>query len=159
LEWNLDPDRLNHLVSLGANVGVLIGIVFLAYELHQNNDLLESESQYRLFENRRQLAMDLYRDPVLADLFLKLRSGDQLTANEQMRAGAFYRSAYQNWLWEYNEWAQGRLEELPLQGWKNLANLNEVGRSVLRGQIQNRIEYGGLEVEFAEFLEEVLFGE
>jgi hypothetical protein len=35
----LNSDRLNRWLSLGANTGVLIGIVFLAIEIQQNSDL------------------------------------------------------------------------------------------------------------------------
>jgi hypothetical protein len=35
----MDSDRLNRWLSLGANTGVLVGIVFLAVEIRQNSDL------------------------------------------------------------------------------------------------------------------------
>jgi hypothetical protein len=35
----MDSDRLNRWLSLGANIGVLIGIIFLAVEIRQNSDL------------------------------------------------------------------------------------------------------------------------
>ena len=149
----MDSDRLNRWLTLGANVGVIAGIVFLAFELRQNNDLLESESQYRFLENRRQLNVEVYRDPTLAELMGKLRAGDPLDANERIRARAFFQSVYQNWYWEYNEWVQGRLEELPLVGWANFANSNSFAFNVLKDRIESRKAYGGNEAQFALFLE------
>lgn len=35
----MDSDRLNSWLSLGANIGVLVGIIFLAVEIRQNSDL------------------------------------------------------------------------------------------------------------------------
>jgi hypothetical protein len=35
----MDSDRLNRWLTLGANLGVLVGIVFLAIEIRQNSDL------------------------------------------------------------------------------------------------------------------------
>ena len=35
----MDSDRLNRWLSLGANVGVLVGIIFLAAEIRQNSNL------------------------------------------------------------------------------------------------------------------------
>ena len=35
----MDSDRLNRWLSLGANTGVLVGIIFLAVEIRQNSDL------------------------------------------------------------------------------------------------------------------------
>ena len=39
-------------ITIFANVGVILGIVLLAYELHQNNELLESQANLVLLENR-----------------------------------------------------------------------------------------------------------
>ena len=41
----MDSDRLNRWLTLGANVGVLIGIVFLAFELQQNNENLAAQQR------------------------------------------------------------------------------------------------------------------
>ncbi len=35
----MDSDRLNRWLTLGANVGVLVGIIFLAIQIRQNSDL------------------------------------------------------------------------------------------------------------------------
>lgn len=35
----MNSDKLNHWLTLGANIGVLAGIVFLALEIRQNSDL------------------------------------------------------------------------------------------------------------------------
>ncbi len=35
----MDSDRLNRWLTLGANLGVLVGIIFLAAEIRQNSDL------------------------------------------------------------------------------------------------------------------------
>ena len=39
----LESDRLNRWLTLGANIGVLIGIVLLLLELDQNSDLLRAQ--------------------------------------------------------------------------------------------------------------------
>ncbi len=39
----LDSDRLNRWLTLGANIGVLVGIVLLLLELDQNSDLLRAQ--------------------------------------------------------------------------------------------------------------------
>ena len=37
---------INQWVTLGANIGVLLGILLLAYELNQNNQLMEAEARF-----------------------------------------------------------------------------------------------------------------
>jgi hypothetical protein len=39
----VDSDRLNRWLTLGANIGVLVGIVLLLIELDQNSDLLRAQ--------------------------------------------------------------------------------------------------------------------
>ena len=38
-------DRLNQWMTLAANVGVLIGIIFLAYEIRQNTDAVHAQTR------------------------------------------------------------------------------------------------------------------
>ena len=41
----MNTDTVNRWLTLGANIGVVIGIIFLAFELQQNNELLQSQAQ------------------------------------------------------------------------------------------------------------------
>ena len=65
---------LGQTVTILANLGVIAGIVFLAYELRQNNALLRFESDLRLLENQSAAASNIIADPTLAEVFVKLRT-------------------------------------------------------------------------------------
>ena len=41
----MDTDRLNRWLTLGANIGVLIGIVLLVIEVRQNNSNLVAQAR------------------------------------------------------------------------------------------------------------------
>ena len=43
MERDLDSDRLNRWLTLGANLGVLIGIILLVAELNQNSTLMRAQ--------------------------------------------------------------------------------------------------------------------
>ena len=47
----MDSDRLNRWLSLGANLGVLAGIILIFFELNQNADLMRSQ----IVQNRGEL--------------------------------------------------------------------------------------------------------
>ncbi len=49
----MDMKRLNHWLALVANLGVIAGVVFLAYELQQNNALLVEELRYSMLQNQK----------------------------------------------------------------------------------------------------------
>ena len=39
----MDTDKMNRWLTLGANVGVLIGLILLLFEIRQNSDLMRSQ--------------------------------------------------------------------------------------------------------------------
>jgi ATP phosphoribosyltransferase regulatory subunit HisZ len=49
----MNMEKLNHWLTLVANFGVIAGVVFLAYELRQNNELLEQGSRYSMLQNQK----------------------------------------------------------------------------------------------------------
>jgi hypothetical protein len=41
----MDSDRLNRWLTLGANVGVLVGIILLVFELSQNREMMRAQTR------------------------------------------------------------------------------------------------------------------
>lgn len=91
-ETDIDTDKLNKWLSLGANIGVLVGIVFLAFEIQQN-----SEAQIR---STTQVAVGNYigsleRFVDNADLAcLYIKGAQDYRALERGRAFALQRVLY-----------------------------------------------------------------
>ena len=48
----MDSDRLNRWLTLGANLGVLVGIVLLIFELRQNQEMLQTQIVQARVDNR-----------------------------------------------------------------------------------------------------------
>ena len=90
----MNTDNLNRWLTLCANIGVVIGIIFLALELQQNNELLESqaqETQALSIQNATTLDQDfllvIAADSALAETwFTYLRTPDTLTEVKQLQA-------------------------------------------------------------------------
>ena len=73
-------------VSILANVGVIIGIVFLVIEISQTNDQLASQARNTIFELRAGLERDVINNVGnIADVIAKSRRGEVLTDVEQSR--------------------------------------------------------------------------
>jgi len=85
LEWDLDSERLNRWVSLGANVGVLVGIFLLAIELQQNNQLLEDEARRARAASAQETWTILAENGELAELFTKDINRESLSQVESLR--------------------------------------------------------------------------
>jgi len=71
-------------------LGIIAGIVFLGFELRQNNDLMVSEAR----ATRASIAQDgwgyVIENPDLIDLLIKDRNGEQLTEAEEFRLNGLW---------------------------------------------------------------------
>jgi hypothetical protein len=114
----MDSDKLNRWVSLGANIGVFIGLIFLVVELKQTNDLAEA-SAYRARGDEIQSALQsVALSADLAEILVKVDAEgiDALSAVEAMR--------YRQYLWagvfrmqnQFNDYRLGYLDEYSYQG-------------------------------------------
>jgi hypothetical protein len=99
----MDVDKVNRWLTLLANVGVIAGIVFLALEVHQNNELLEADARY----NRMRVSWDgwqsLAENGDLANLMVAAQSGETLTDVERVRVDAVTTRILVAFEWTYRE--------------------------------------------------------
>ena len=106
----MKADNVNRWLTLGANVGVVIGIVFLAVELQQNNELLQSQASITYVEMRSGSLHNLLQNDELLKTVLKAKEGENLSPLESQRLEILYRSAFINWEWEYGQYEKGLLD-------------------------------------------------
>lgn len=89
-----------------ANVGVIAGIIFLAYELNQNNEFLELEAK----ATRVQIMLDgwelIASDPELVALMMKDRNREELTATEEMQLNAYWMGYFIRREWQFENVAE-----------------------------------------------------
>ena len=110
---------LGQTVSVLANVGVIAGIVFLGYELRQNNEAIRAQSDFNQHQVRLTALRTVAENPNgLVDL--SERNGGELTEADRIRLLFFAESALVDLEWQYRELNLGRLsaEELDVLGGK-----------------------------------------
>jgi hypothetical protein len=82
----MNVEKLNHWLMLAANIGVIGGIVFLAYEIRQNTSQMRTESSYAITEIVNVQNANRYTDPELTDLILRGNEDfHSLNPNEKSR--------------------------------------------------------------------------
>jgi hypothetical protein len=81
----VDIDRLNRWLTLGANVGVLLGIAFLIVELNQTNEMNRGETRNQIASELSELLRDVSNNPQLAELIVRAENGEELTPRENMQ--------------------------------------------------------------------------
>jgi len=103
LEQRLDTQKLNSWLTLLANLGVLLGIVFLAIELRQNNELMESEARF----NRVSVSKEGYNiqstNGELAEIIVKVNNNAPLTEVELYRFTMLHMRLLINIEWMFRE--------------------------------------------------------
>lgn len=128
----MTADRLNRWLTLGANVGVLVGIVLVILELDQNRDMMRAQIRHELAMGIVELLQVPASDPQLAGILHRARAGDELTPEEsfqfEMRTNALLR------YWEdvHYQYRLGLYDEIEFErqrdAWR--ASLEGFGRAV-----------------------------
>ena len=147
----MNSSKINDWLSLIANVAVVGGIVFLAIEIGQNNELLRSESRQALVANDvASLAANFQN----ADVFVKLVSESEMSAEDQLRLSFMYAIDLRNREFEYFQYTNGLLDEQTWLAYRHVILVNHsagLGRSWW-----DEIGRGIVDPEFAKLVDELL---
>lgn len=121
--------QLNEWLTLAANLGVLIGIVFLIVEIKQNTALHKSDSRKALLSNDQTallVALDHH------DIFQKMSQPEKLSQADQYRLSFIYAIDIRNREFEYFQFQSGSLDE---NTWKSYRDLILMNHATERGRI------------------------
>ena len=143
--------KFNEWLTLIANVAVVGGIVFLAIEIRQNNELLRSESRQALVSND---VTSLTANLENVDVFAKLASKEELSAEDQLRLSFMYTLDLRNREFEYFQYVNGLLDEETWLAYRHVIVINhssDLGRSWW-----DEVGRGIVDPEFAELVDQLL---
>ena len=103
----MDTDRPNRWLTLGANIGVLFGIVFLAIEVRQNNENLVAQARATFYAGTSDVWGMAAEQPRLAEILAKELSGEDLTGAEFIQLSAYFTKVLLSHQWSYLELPAG----------------------------------------------------
>jgi hypothetical protein len=91
----VESDRLTRWLTIGANLGVLIGLLLLVAELAQNRDMMRAQIRHELSMGIVDLLQTPANNDQLADVLFRGVSGEELTPTElfqfELRTNALFR--------------------------------------------------------------------
>ena len=99
----MKDDKLNRLLTLGANFGVIAGIIFLGFELKQNNQLLVEEARYSMLENQKEWAYFISAADNVSDSVMSPDSNSELSETDKIRRGELFGTLLFMWQWEFEQ--------------------------------------------------------
>ena len=111
--------ELGQFVAIGANVGVIAGLIFLAMEIRQNNKFLAAQARYSLRQYRSDIADSLML-PHVIEATHKWARDEEISPEEKSTGLMVAIKIVELWEWQYGEYAAGMLQksELPVGAWR-----------------------------------------
>jgi hypothetical protein len=139
-------------IAILANLGVIAGIVFLALELRQNNQLLVAQTSYAQFNVERERRMTRVEH---SNLVVKELSGSPLTQAERYSVMLLNNDALDSFRWQFREYQAGRLPEdfIDLRTWRDVWGATP---GLIELFEEDRAE---LEPEFVTFMEDAVLND
>ncbi len=101
----MELTKLNQWLTLAANVGVLLGIVFLSIEIDQQGKSIDqanrisiATAETELFSRNIDWFDSIIDNPEMAELSIKLATNQELSMVERARTSAWTNQVFQIWL-------------------------------------------------------------
>jgi hypothetical protein len=107
----LENDRLNRWLTLGANIGVLTGILLLVFELNQNREMTIAQTRSEISQGELVLLTSIAGDRDLADILIRVLEGEEISASESLRHMTHSESVFRLWQNVHYQGRKGLYEE------------------------------------------------
>ena len=104
-------DRINRWMMLAANIGVLIGILFLVFELRQNTVASRVEAASNFQDTFSELEFFIVQNPEFAELLESGRNGRPVSNVENFRLTVFYGNVLRTWQNAHFQFESGTLNK------------------------------------------------
>ena len=146
----MNSHKLNRWLTLAANIGVIAGIILLAVELQQNNELLAAQQRFNRLSLATGTATLIAENSALAQAVTNVRDGaSSLATVEQTQLDSLAWRSILNQQWTFSELPR---DEMPVEQWRS--NLNyPFWRDVWAKR------KGQLNPEFVDYVEENVFND
>ena len=98
---------LNEGVSLIANIGVIGSIIFLGLEMHQNTEMMQSQTRNSIVENQLSVYEKMVENPELFDIADKRSANLDVADAERQQLHVFILSQLRIWENEFYQYQIG----------------------------------------------------
>jgi hypothetical protein len=146
--------RLNDWLALIANLGVLLGIFFLIYEIQQNTDAIRSQTRAAIYGGAQE---ELWKNMEFPDVTLNMLVTDhELSTEEKIRFDAWMSASMRAREFAWIEYRNGSLDATY---WESDRNVIAIILGNERGRIWwNEVGRLGFGPEFVTYVDEYMKG-
>ena len=93
----MNLDSMNRWLTLAGNIGVLAGIIFLAFELQQNTVATQLEASSGFQNSFSEIELFIAGNPEFTELLLKGRNDEEISDADALRLWVFYGNVLRQW--------------------------------------------------------------
>ena len=117
-------DSVNRWLTLGANIGVLIGIILLLAELNQNSTMMRAQTRSEVTAELIDVTAGVWNDADFADIHRRGNLGEELTELERYRFRYHYLGVFRYFENVHYQYRQGLFDETEFaaqkEAWKGV---------------------------------------
>jgi len=150
----MEADKANRWLTLGANIGVLIGIMLLVVELDQNREMIRAQTRNDISRQISDHLGMVANNDQLASVKRRSEAGEELSADEEQQQYLLFTANKRMWENIHYQYRQGMFDEKEFDGeraaWRALINRD---KSFARNWCPSRENYSP---EFAAELDSLL---
>jgi hypothetical protein len=127
----MNKNKFGEWLTIATNLAVVAGIVALAFEVNQNTKQMRAQASFNLLQNRVQIRSGVVENPEIAEFWVRVQSGEPLSAVDARRVQAHAEQAILKWHWEYGQYVDGSLSlsELPVEAFREAYRGDGWGKS------------------------------
>lgn len=140
---------LGQLVGVLANVGVLIGILLLVFELNQSRQMMEAQTRDSIADAVMTTQLTLATNPELMSAIMRMEDGEELTPLENRQVQSFWIAAFRNWENQHYQYRLGLYDQQEYDG------MRETWRRVLSNKPTRDSWCNRVSVQSAPFISEI----
>ncbi len=124
----MTPDKVNRWLTLGANIGVLIGIILLVIELDQNREMIRAQTRNDISQQLASRLLTLASNSQLNNVTRRAAAGEELSADEERQAYLYTSSNLRDWENMHYQYRHGMFDEGEFEAektaWRFVINKN-----------------------------------
>ena len=107
----MNTEKMSHVVSMTANVGVLIGLSLLVYELNQNNQHMREQATTVAVQGRAGFLRAFGESPEVGRLMFSHLAKQPLTEVDKLRRQERIHSIFVEWQWQFERERSGLIKQ------------------------------------------------
>ena len=93
----MESDKMNRWLTLGANIGVLIGIILLVIELDQNREMIRAQTRNDISQQLANRLLTMASNSQMASVMRRAEDGEELTKDEEHQYFVYLVANLRDW--------------------------------------------------------------